>query len=121
MTTSPRNHRPPLHRPGRAEAAERRRSRRRPIPRVRITIAESGNPVVTGLADAVDINQDGLGLVLTSDFEPGREILLSFELDGTARFHRLPAVVLRQELGVGAVQFERWSEQERRRLRAHLM
>lgn len=68
--------------------------------------------------DAVDLNADGMGLVLPNALAPGTEVLLSFRLDETCEFTRVPAIVLHQEqvAGTGGVHFGAWNAADRLRL-----
>ena len=100
---------------------ERRRSRRRSIPRVPVVLESALNPAGPFVTDALDINCDGLGLVLAPEFQPGTEVLLTFQLDKITAFYRAPSVVLRQEVGVGAVSFAPWPETERSKLFSYLL
>ncbi len=67
------------------------------------------------VVDAIDLNANGLGLVLPPELLEGTRVLLSFRLD-EHEFSRLPAMV-RHKLGVsGGVRFEPWPERERLKL-----
>lgn len=99
---------------------ERRLSSRLPTPALQIAIEKPG---ASGLwvADALDISDGGLGMVLSPEFNRGTEVLLTFQLGEAKPFLRLPAVVLRQELGIGAVRFKNWSQPDRDRLAHYLL
>lgn len=101
--------------------ADRRRSRRRAVPGIFVTLAgtKSLRPAFAG--NAVDISDGGISLAMTPEVAVGSEVLVSFELGGTS-YDRLPAVVLRQdrEIGVGALVFRAWPESAQRSLRSFL-
>ncbi len=99
---------------------DRRRTRRLLVPAVQVTLELPGTPSSLCVADALDVNRDGLGLVLPPEFEAGTEVLLTFLLDEHTFFYRVPGVVVRQHLGVGGVRFEGWSEVDRNALLAYL-
>lgn len=101
----------------------RRRSRRRPLPRVFVAVEDSDQAeTFTWAGNAVDINGDGLAMALPPEVEEGTDVLLTFTLDGK-EFARLPAVVVRQdrEYGVGALRFGEWPEEPRLALLAFLL
>ncbi len=111
---------PTIRLPMPAPRSERRRARRHPVPGLQITLEKPG---VSGLwvSDALDLSEGGLALALSADFPRGTEVLLSFELDETATFLRLPALVVWQEADAGAVVFQDWPEAARRSLETHLL
>jgi hypothetical protein len=96
---------------------ERRRSRRVPVPELLVTLGGSWSETPTWAGRAVDISEGGLALAMTPEVEVGRELLVSFELAGTS-YERLPAVVLRHDLGfgVGALGFHGWPREARESL-----
>ncbi|MGE5234599.1 MAG: PilZ domain-containing protein [Acidobacteriota bacterium] len=100
-----------------------RRSRRHPIAGVLVEIEVPTLSDKPWVVDAVDINADGMGLVLPHGLEPGTHVLLSFRLDSTCEFSRVPAVLLHQEpqAGGGGVRFGAWSDADRLRLLEHLV
>lgn len=101
----------------------RRRSRRRPAPRVFIALEDSEFAEEFAWAgNAVDINGDGVAMAMPPEVEEGSEVLLTFTLEG-ADFGRLPATVVRQhrDFGVGALEFGEWPERERLALLSYLL
>ncbi|MEM8993925.1 MAG: PilZ domain-containing protein [Acidobacteriota bacterium] len=68
------------------------------------------------VVDAIDINANGMGLVLPPELEEGVEVLLSFKLDPSIEFSRLPAVVRHQISATGGVSFQPWPSAERLKL-----
>ena len=68
------------------------------------------------VVDAIDINANGMGLVLPPEMEEGTEVLLSFKLEETIEFSRLPAVVRHQISATGGVNFLPWPSAERLKL-----
>jgi hypothetical protein len=104
-----------------APRGERRRSRRQPIPSVLVAVETPRNGADAYVAAAVDINADGIGLVLPPEIHAGDEVLLTFELDPELTFERLPSTVVRgASAGAGAIGFRRWPVDERLRLVGHL-
>src|SRR5712692_8279846 len=104
-----------------APATRPRRSRRRPLPNVLVTVEApelSGQPWVV---DALDLNADGIGLVLPQALRPETDVLLTFSLDERTSFNRVPAMVLHQEGNAGGVRFQSWKEADRLRLLEHLV
>lgn len=104
-----------------AASSRPRRTRRRPIPDVLVSIEAptiAGKPWVVA---AIDVNADGLGLVLPEELPPGTEVFLSFKLDDDAVFGRVPAVILHQEGQVGGASFREWTPGERLALLEHLV
>ena len=104
-------------------ASTPRRSIRRSISGVLIKIEALDLSDKPWLVDAMDVNADGLGLVLPRALTPGTEVLLSFRLDESAVFERVPAVVLHREpqAGGGGVRFRTWSDIDRLRLLEYLV
>ncbi len=101
--------------------ASRRRVRRTPIHGVLVAIDApqiANNPWVV---DAIDINANGLGLVLGPDLPEGSQVLLSFQLSAELSFSRLPAIVLHQRGASGGVRFESWPVAERLKLLEYLV
>jgi hypothetical protein len=84
-----------------------------PIPEVRVEVTREGEPEPSWMCSAVDINGDGMALILPPDATPGSRLRLSFEPDEVTSFHAVPCVVTRQDAatGYGAVEFAGWSEE----------
>ena len=97
------------------ETNSRRTRRRLPIPGVLVaidTVADDQHYV----ADAIDINALGLGLVLPPELPEGTLVELTFKLRDEAVFSRLAAVVRHQVGTSGGVSFESWPPAERLKL-----
>ena len=100
-------------------ARDHRRSRRRALPGTFVAIEA---PDISGNycwgARAIDINGDGMRLVLPPELPRGATLLLSMCLDSATEFDRVPAVVVRQdsEGGNGAVEFRMWPDAARLKL-----
>ncbi|MEO1368427.1 MAG: hypothetical protein AAFX50_14735, partial [Acidobacteriota bacterium] len=58
----------------------------------------------------------GADLVLPPELEEGVEVLLSFKLDPSIEFSRLPAVIRHQISATGGVSFQPWPSAERLKL-----
>jgi len=95
------------------EAVAKRRSRRLPLPGVRVEVSREGEPEPSWMCSAIDINGDGLALILPPDVGPGTRLRLSFQPDAETSFHSVPSIVTRQDpaTGYGAVEFSGWSEE----------
>ena len=110
--------------PAGEEHPERRRSRRRPLPGNFVAIeAPKLAPDLCWAGSVVDINGDGMGVMLPAEVKPGDEVLLSFRLDDDRMVVRAPSVVLRHEAGIGfgAVRFQPWPEPDRLALVSYLL
>jgi hypothetical protein len=94
------------------EVASKRRSRRLPIPGVRVDLTPEGEAETRWTCSAIDINGDGMALSLPPDIEPGTRLRLTFQPDAVTAFEAVPCVVARQDpaAGYGAVAFAGWSE-----------
>lgn len=67
----------------------------------------------------VDINGNGLAMKLPPErleLDAGVPVYLSLLFNDRIRFDRVPAVFVRREGDLGAVEFELWPEEDRRRL-----
>ena len=74
------------------------------------------------VASAVDINLNGMSMVLPPELRPGDRIRLNLQLDDQYILTRVPALVVRPEVaGVGAVKFVEWSDGDRLALASSLL
>jgi hypothetical protein len=96
-----------------AAVSSKRRSRRLPIPGVRVDVAREGEAEPRWTCSAIDINGDGMALSLPPDLPPGARLRLTFQPDAKTSFHAVPCLVSRQDpaTGYGAVEFAGWSEE----------
>ncbi len=69
----------------------------------------------------MDINGDGMALTVPVELKPKVEVFLTLGLDQHTHLERVPAVVVRVEEGVGAVEFKEWPEEERLKLLGFLL
>lgn len=85
------------------------------IPDVYVDIQLASQPDRSGwAASASDVAEGGMGLVLPPGLREGADVLLSFNLGQKRAFSRVPCKIVRKhQSGVGAVQFERWSDKDR--------
>lgn len=102
---------------------DRRRSERRAVPGVFVAVEvsdRSGETSWTG--SVIDLSAHGIALTIPESVPTGTELLLTFKLGPNAEFARVPGTVVRRHegFGVGAVRWDRWSEDDMRALRAHL-
>ena len=96
---------------GGIELRERRRSKRLPIPNVDVAIHSPDLPGhVEWTASAIDINGDGMALVLPEELPAGTRLVLSFATSEQTAFERVPCVITRQDSGYGAVVFDDWEQ-----------
>ena len=95
------------------EIAVKRRSRRLPIPGVRVDVTREGEADTLWSCSAIDINGDGMALTLPPELEPGTRLRLTFQPDDSTTFLAVPCLVIRQDRagGYGAVVFSGWSEE----------
>ena len=101
---------------------ERRRSRRREAYGTFVAIeAPSVSEDACWSGTLMDINGDGMALTLPDELEPKVEVFLTFGLDQHTHLERVPAVVVRLEDGLGAVEFKKWPEEERLKLLGFLL
>ncbi len=103
------------------DAAGARRKRRDLIHGVLVAIDAPEVSDKPWVADAIDINSAGLGLVLPPELPESTRVLLSFELADDVRFSRLPATVRHQLGASGGVRFEGWPGPERQKLLEYLV
>ncbi len=101
---------------------ERRRSRRRAAYGAYVAIeAPAVSEDLCWSGTLMDVNGDGMALTLPSELGLGVEVLLTLRLGDDTQLDRVPSVVVRQEDGIGAVQFKEWSEDDRLRLLTYLL
>ena len=95
------------------EVAVKRRSRRVPIPDVRVDVTPEGEAETRWTCSAIDINGDGMALTLPPDVSVGARLRLTFTPDDATSFVTVPCLVVRQDpAGAhGAVVFAGWSEE----------
>ena len=95
------------------EVSVKRRSRRLPIPAVRVDVTLEGEADPRWTCSAIDINGDGMALTLPPDVAVSTRLRLSFQPDDATVFEAVPCVVIRQDRagGYGAVVFSGWSEE----------
>ena len=100
---------------------ERRDSRREPIATVYVAIRESPDDEDPRWAgSAVDLNATGMALVLPPELPSNSRVYLSFRL-GSDEYSRVPGTVVRHDVvGVGAVHFVDWSEEDKLALITYL-
>jgi len=99
------------------ETMRSRRTRRRlPIHGVLVAIDAPHVADQHWVVDALDINADGLGLVLPPELPEGTAVELTFKLREDSVFSRMPALVRHQMGSSGGVRFEHWPESERIKL-----
>jgi len=118
MTTAENNEPEPARE---APGESRRKASRAPIHGVLVAIDAPEVADQPWVVDAIDINSQGLGLVLPPELPEGTEVLLSFRLDEGYEFSRMPATVLHR-IGVsGGVRFGDWGHAERLELLEYLV
>ena len=104
------------------EKRERRRSRRREAYGKFVAIeAPSVSQDACWSGTLMDINGDGMALTMPEELGPKVEVFLTLGLDQHTHLERVPAVVVRQESGLGAVEFKEWPEEERLKLLNYLL
>ena len=79
------------------ELAVKRRSRRLPIPGVRVDVTPEGEADTRWTCSAIDINGDGMALTLPPELPVGTRLRLSFDADEATAFDAVPCVVIRQD------------------------
>lgn len=95
-----------------SDLAERRR-RRLPIHGVLVAIDAPDLAAEHWVVDAIDINGGGMGLVLPPEVPQHTQVLLSFQLEESLVFSRVPARVQHREGVSGGVRFEPWPSDQR--------
>ncbi len=101
---------------------DRRRSRRREAYGKFVAIeAPSVSEEACWSGTLMDINGDGMALILPDELTPEIEVFLTLGLDQHTHLERVPAVVVRQEDGLGAVEFKKWPEEDRLKLLSYLL
>lgn len=101
---------------------DRRRSRRRDAYGTFVAIeAPSVTKEACWSGTLMDVNGDGMALTLPEELEPKVEVFLTLGLDQHTHLERVPAVVVRQEGGAGAVEFKDWAEADRLKLLSFLL
>ncbi len=100
---------------------DERRSRRLPIHGVLVAIDAPGVSPEPWAVDGLDLNADGLGLVLPAEIPEGIRVELSFKLAEATEFSRLPATVRHQWGSSGGVCFEAWPDGDRLRFLEYLV
>ena len=94
---------------------------RLPIPGVFVAIDAPAVSDQHWVVDALDINANGLGLVLPPELAEGTIVELTFSLADGIEFTRLPAVVRHKLTVSGGVSFETWPATERLKLLEYLV
>ncbi|MCG8461885.1 MAG: PilZ domain-containing protein [Holophagales bacterium] len=103
------------------EAAEMPRRQRRMIHGVLVALDAPDLSDKPWVVDAIDINANGMGLVLPPEIAEGTEVFLSFKLDDRIEFSRMPARVRHQLGASGGVTFHPWPSSERSKLLEYLV
>lgn len=98
-----------------------RRARRIAIPGVLVAIDAPSMSQEPWVADALDINAHGMGLVLPPEIPPAIDVLLTFKLGDHLEFSRVPARVQHREGTSGGVVFGTWPLAERLELLEYLV
>lgn len=73
------------------------------------------------VVDAIDINANGMGLVLPPEIEEGTDVYLSFKLEDYLELSRVPAKVRHQVGATGGVEFQPWPSNDRLKLLEYLV
>jgi len=98
-----------------------RRAHRIAIPGVLVAIDAPSMSEEPWVADALDINAHGMGLVLPPEIPPAIDVLLTFKLGDDLEFSRLPARVQHREGTSGGVVFGAWPPHARLELLEYLV
>ena len=104
-----------------AETEPQPRRQRRTIHGVLVALDAPRVSSKPWVVDAIDINANGMGLVLPPEIEEGTEVFLSFKLDDSIEFSRMPAEVRHQLGASGGVAFLPWPSGERIKLLEYLV
>lgn len=100
---------------------ENRRSRRLPIHGVLVAIDAPDVTDSHWVVDAIDLNRDGMGLVLPPEIPEGTRVELSFRLSDDAEFSRVPAAVTHRLGSSGGVRFGTFDDDDRLELLEYLV
>lgn len=98
-----------------------RQTRRRSIHGVLVAIDAPEIADQPWVADAMDINAGGMGLVLPPELPEGTPVTLSFRLGEGLDFSQLPAVIRHRDGVSGGVRFGEWPEADRLKLLEYLV
>lgn len=90
-----------------------RRTRRLPIHGVLVAIDAPSVAEHPWVVDAIDINANGIGLVLPPEVPEGVDVLLSFKLDDDRELAQVPGIVRHRAGASGGVRFGTWSQADR--------
>lgn len=90
-----------------------RRTRRLPIHGVLVAIDAPSVAKHPWVVDAIDINANGIGLVLPPEVPEGAHVLLSFKLDDDRELAQVPGVVRHRAGASGGVRFGTWTQADR--------
>ncbi|MEM6454641.1 MAG: PilZ domain-containing protein [Acidobacteriota bacterium] len=90
----------------------RRRSPRLPIRGVLVAVDAPSIANDPWVVDAIDVNADGMGLVLPPELPENTSVLLSFQLDDLD-FAQVPATVRHLRGSIGGVVFGAWPQDTR--------
>lgn len=90
-----------------------RRTRRLPIAGVLVALEAPTIAPQPWVVDAIDINANGMGLVLPPEIPEDAEVLLSFSLSDAVAFSRLAGTVRHHAGASGGVRFGTWPQDQR--------
>ena len=90
-----------------------RRTRRRAIPGVLVTVEAPRVAPAAWTGAGVDVNADGIAVSFPQEIEPGTYVLLSFRLSGGVDLRRVPGVVLHHDGQTAGIRFLGWGEPDR--------
>ena len=97
------------------------RRRRRTIHGVLVALDAPQLAEEPWVVDAIDINANGMGLVLPPEMDEGTEVYLSFKLEDSIELSRVPAKVRHQMGASGGVRFLPWPSADRLELLEYLI